>query len=909
MFVLFPLLWVEGVWANCPNFFETLHSQAEVDALGATGCSRVLGSLTIESVNPNDAITNLDALANLWTVGSLYIRDNPSLTSVDGLANVRLFTALHVESNFLLKNLDAFVNITTLHSLRIENNPNLTNLNGLVNVTSIGDLRIENNPNLTNLNGLVNVTSIGDELTISDNSALTDCQALAPVLGWPNGPAEVGGAISIYRNGAWRCDSAMGVLESVAGPTQPVINQVTTTSSSISLEFSPSTTSDALFPITGYRASCVGSQEELVETAASTPIELFGPFQEADYTCTVAPISKLGVIPLSEPYPIKAPVDCPETNYILASQADINELSAEACIRVLGDLRVNMASDINNLDGLFKILSVGGDLWITNNAELTNLDGLANVTSVGGDLYIQYNDALTSLDGLSNLATVAGGLDITNNDVLTNLDGLINVTAIGATLWIGGNDALTSLDGLANVASIGGALGIVGNKALTNLDGLINTAAIGADLWITNNAELTNLDGLAKISVIEGDLWVESNAALTNLDGLVNVTNIGGKLDVYGNGALTKCQALAAVLGWPNGPPDDSVDGYILISQNDTGCDSLTQVLASIAVPTRPVITGATAIGGSGLQLSFNPSISADALFPVTAYEAMCAHVAPDLIEMPSAALLDNIPVTRALKVNGYDPVSVSSVIEVDIDITHIRPEHLYITLTTPQGTEVVLWDRGGAGTENLVGTFPTTLTPVDTINSVGRQSMDGDWVLTVEDVTVGPIVREGVLNSWGLRIAHELTATGSNPPLALYGLSRHLGYSCSVAPLTRLGLMPSSDPYLVTARLESPSTPYITSTDYGDGSITLRFGVADNGGASITRYDAICTDGTNTFTGTSTSSPITVSGLTNGVAYTCTVTATNSVGTSSSSTATAPIIPEWTQSGLPIWLLYEASK
>jgi subtilisin-like proprotein convertase family protein len=52
---------------------------------------------------------------------------------------------------------------------------------------------------------------------------------------------------------------------------------------------------------------------------------------------------------------------------------------------------------------------------------------------------------------------------------------------------------------------------------------------------------------------------------------------------------------------------------------------------------------------------------------------------------------------------------------------------------------------------EDIAGTFPTTLTPIDTISSVGRQAMDGNWVLRVEDVDVGPLVREGVLNAWGL--------------------------------------------------------------------------------------------------------------------------------------------------------------
>ena len=112
-----------------------------------------------------------------------------------------------------------------------------------------------------------------------------------------------------------------------------------------------------------------------------------------------------------------------------------------------------------------------------------------------------------------------------------------------------------------------------------------------------------------------------------------------------------------------------------------------------------------------------------------------------------------------------------------------------------------------------------------------------------------------------------------------------------------------------ILASVSEPTTPSITSTTSGDGRITLRVSVTDNGGASITRYGATCTDGTTTHTSTSASSAITVGGLTNDVAYTCTVTATNSVGTSSASAATPPITPEQIASGLPIWLLYQATQ
>jgi hypothetical protein len=219
------------------------------------------------------------------------------------------------------------------------------------------------------------------------------------------------------------------------------------------------------------------------------------------------------------------------------------------------------------------------------------------------------------------------------------------------------------------------------------------------------------------------------------------------------------------------------------------------------------------------------------------------------------------------------------------------------------------LWNRGSSGGENLVGTFPTTLSPVDSLSSIAQESMDGPWVLTVEDVEAGPIVREGVLNSWGIKLTEQLTANSSNSPITVNNLINGRGYSCTVAPITALGALPLSSPVNATPVPEAPSAPQITNIDYGDQEVYVRFSVASNGGSLITSYDATCTDGTNSFVGTSTTSPITVSGLTNGVAYTCSVTATNAAGTSTASVPSASVTPEETMSGLPIWLLYEAAK
>jgi len=101
-----------------------------------------------------------------------------------------------------------------------------------------------------------------------------------------------------------------------------------------------------------------------------------------------------------------------------------------------------------------------------------------------------------------------------------------------------------------------------------------------------------------------------------------------------------------------------------------------------------------------------------------------------------------------------------------------------------------------------------------------------------------------------------------------------------------------------------APSAPTIgTATDVGSGRTFVSGGRADvtftapayTGRSPITSYTV--TSNTGGFTGTGASSPISVTGLTPGNAYTFTVTATNAIGTSSASSAsnsiTATTIPE----------------
>ncbi len=87
------------------------------------------------------------------------------------------------------------------------------------------------------------------------------------------------------------------------------------------------------------------------------------------------------------------------------------------------------------------------------------------------------------------------------------------------------------------------------------------------------------------------------------------------------------------------------------------------------------------------------------------------------------------------------------------------------------------------------------------------------------------------------------------------------------------------------------PGAPTVGTATAGDTQASVAFTAPVSiGGAAITGYTVTASPGGAT--GTGASSPITVTGLTNGIAYTFTVTATNSAGTGAASAASNSITP-----------------
>lgn len=88
-----------------------------------------------------------------------------------------------------------------------------------------------------------------------------------------------------------------------------------------------------------------------------------------------------------------------------------------------------------------------------------------------------------------------------------------------------------------------------------------------------------------------------------------------------------------------------------------------------------------------------------------------------------------------------------------------------------------------------------------------------------------------------------------------------------------------------------TPSAPLFVTANAGNSQAIVSFTVpSSDGGSAILSYTVTSNPGG--FTTSGTSSPITITGLTNGTPYTFTVIATNSVGNSIPSAASSPVTP-----------------
>lgn len=341
------------------------------------------------------------------------------------------------------------------------------------------------------------------------------------------------------------------------------------------------------------------------------------------------------------PAPSLWAVNCTPDSITLSSQAEVDGFQANhgpGCDRIVSGLTVSGASitDLTPLSGLTS--AAWGSRVTIHNTSVEDLDGLGNLTSahwfeligntaltdltalsgldVPGPFFINGNTALTSLDGLQGLtALYTGALVIENNPLLVDLSGLANLGSIAGSLVIGNNDSLSNLDDLSGLVVVSSSINIANNDLLTDIGGLGGLVGFSATLDIRDNAQLASLGNLSNLTEL-GGLVIWSNPLLTHLDGLTSLTTLGNNtalsirynntlssiaglsnlvsaaddVELTDNPLLSDCSALLTLLDGvddanPGPGPGDAgipdVGGDVTIADNQTGCDSLAEILTS----------------------------------------------------------------------------------------------------------------------------------------------------------------------------------------------------------------------------------------------------------------------------------------------------------------------------------------
>ena len=135
------------------------------------------------------------------------------------------------------------------------------------------------------------------------------------------------------------------------------------------------------------------------------------------------------------------------------------------------------------------------------------------------------------------------------------------------------------------------------------------------------------------------------------------------------------------------------------------------------------------------------------------------------------------------------------------------------------------------------------------------------------------------------------LTATGANSPLVVTGLSNGTAYTFTVVATNAAGNSLASVASAAVTPQTVPGAPTSPVATAGNAQASVAFNApASTGGSTITGYTATSSPGGLTATGAG--SPLVVTGLSNGTAYTFTVVATNAAGNSVASAASAAVTP-----------------
>jgi hypothetical protein len=187
-----------------------------------------------------------------------------------------------------------------------------------------------------------------------------------------------------------------------------------------------------------------------------------------------------------------------------------------------------------------------------------------------------------------------------------------------------------------------------------------------------------------------------------------------------------------------------------------------------------------------------------------------------------------------------------------------------------------------------MIAYAPPTVPSTPKLLSVTRGNTTVTVAYSAPSSDGGAAIEEyAVLQSTGLgfKLSTTIPATCTGSPCIVIGLKNGTAYRFKIDAVNAVGQSPVSATSAAVTPATTPNAPVLSAVTSGHRSIKATWRAPGwDGGAPVTHYTAIATNGSHRLTCGTSATSCTIWRLTNGVKYTVSVIATNEVGNSKSS-------------------------
>ena len=522
------------------------------------------------------------------------------------------------------------------------------------------------------------------------------------------------------------------------------------------------------------------------------------------------------------------------------------------------------------------------------------------------------------------LGTLTIGAAINNEVTLQNPLVLTVVQPLGSLCkaqW--SNSVVEAQDTCTLTVSTYGTNSVPVSGALLSFTSLAvqGTAALGK---ISFGSIVDNLDGTYSVQCTAqqvGTLFVN-----VTIDGSVIVAQKASNLLIVAPGtmnpslcklitALTTIQqnsryGLALQLFDTNGTPIPNAAAGLALIQSGTGLVSTDPSPAAIAsdngdgsyvVYITGKVAGTVRIGVSVLGVPINASINLTVLGPSTTLSTYRADKTSAYSTRPitlTAAVRDtaNIPMSNMNVQFAIVTASSSTLIQAPVTNVGDGTYTLQYVSMTPGTVSFTAFveARRIVSPSTLNVTYVAQIVP--SAPSIGSVTA----VASQATVSIVPPTNDGgsPVFSYLVRsipVTTDITVTVVDPTApasaVFHGFIGGTTYTFEAIAANKVGSSAASNPSAPVMIQTAPDAPKITSVTPGPEQVAVAFTPGPNGGSSVLQYTLTALPGYRTTVGTS-AQPLVMTGLTDGLSYNFTLSATNAIGTSMDSAPSASVIP-----------------